>query len=181
MCREYTSSSSITPTECLKTFIHLQHILTKSNHTFSGKLLSTGIYWIKFDREIFVVFIRNWRSSLSMFVKCMPLLWSELCASIAYANLHCTLQATRSECTALSIIRKPVAAIHRSPAFFTLAPAFCLRLWARIATDLRQPGFRTALLILANGVLSTQMVLITARLGANLVVQVPALYQRKQK
>jgi hypothetical protein len=57
--------------------------------------------------EIFVVFTRsNWRSSLNLLIKCIPSLLSGLFAPVAYANVHCTLQATRSECTSLPIIRK---------------------------------------------------------------------------
>lgn len=61
----------------------------------------------KFDMETFVVFTCNWRSySLCILCSCFSLPLGGLLAPAAYANLHCTLQTTRPECTALPVIRK---------------------------------------------------------------------------
>lgn len=52
------------------------------------------------------MFTCDWRSFLYLLIKYMPLLLGGLFAPVAYANLHCTLQAARSECTALPAIRE---------------------------------------------------------------------------
>jgi hypothetical protein len=62
---------------------------------------------MQFGMEAFVVFTCNLRSySLCLLVNSIPLLLAGLSAPTAHASLHCTLQTTRSECTALPVIRK---------------------------------------------------------------------------
>jgi hypothetical protein len=62
---------------------------------------------MQFGMETFVVFTCNLRSySFYLLVSSIPFLLAGLSAPTAHANLHCTLQTTRSECTALPVIRK---------------------------------------------------------------------------
>lgn len=73
----------------------------------------------KFGTEVFVVFTCYWRPhSVCLLINSIPLLCAVLQATTAHASLHCTLHATRSECTALPVIH--TATLHLSASSFEI-------------------------------------------------------------